>query len=402
MPDIIFPKLCDDDICTGCSACVNICAFGALTIGTNGEGFYRPKLDTNKCIGCQKCLKSCPVISKPNLVNKNGSCSKVWAAWHKNASIRKNSSSGGAFSALASMVLRNGGLVVGAAYNEHLEVCHIIVDDESELYRLRQSKYVQSNMGLCMRDVRKLLNKGKMVMFVGTPCQCAGMRKVIGKDNENLLLVDFICHGVPSATMLNKWIQWLRNTVGMITNIEFRNKCKGWYDAVRVVTLQSGKKKILKGKNDSYWVGFNNNNNNLQFSCYDCQFLGLPRLSDITIADFWGIGHHISFGHKTEIENGVSMVIANHSRAVEFVEKCDDLEKFERTIEEVTKRNQAALHSCVMPKSRKTFYTDLEKLPFNEFIDNYLIPDNKTKLVKIWREYLPSWLIRSVRTLKQK
>ena len=395
-----LPKLCDDNNCTGCLACVNACNNGALSIHANQEGFYRPLLDADKCVRCGLCEKSCPVINKP--VANSSTSLEVFAAWHLDDNVRRQSSSGGAFTALAENILNKGGVVFGAAYDENMRIEHIAVEKADGLKALRLSKYAQSYIGETFKEVNKLLRKGRVVMYVGTPCQIAGLKKYLRKDYENLLAVDIICHGVPSMLFLQSYLTWVEGKYGKIEHINFRDKRKGWYDALRVVKTAIGGEKVLKGDNDNYWVGFSNNNN-LQYSCYKCQFQAFPRVSDMTIADFWGIGKTKPFGHKKEIERGVSMIVVNNPAKKHYLDIPKDRMYIEhRSLEEAKLGNSTALKESHCPASRATIYSDLKTMDYDAFSVKYLSASSKQKLVKIFREYLPSGIVKYIRLRNQK
>lgn len=395
-----FPELCSDTTCTGCMACLNACGVNAITSIVNSEGFYRPQIDKNICVQCGRCEKLCPVLHKPK--QNELSEMKVFAAWNNDDEIRRQSSSGGAFSALAETIIEDGGIVVGAMYESASIVKHEVVDNKEDLAKLRLSKYVQSNVGDVYKTIKSYLQEGRKVLFCGTPCQVAGLKSYLVKDYENLLLCDFICHGVPSTLMLSKFFDWLSPQIGFVRRINFRNKRKGWYDSLRVVELEKGKEKVLKGTLDAFWVGYNNNNN-LQYSCYDCQFIGVNRISDITIADFWGIGKSVPFGHKEEIEKGISCLLVNNVKAAMLVDSArKKMVIHERTLEEVLQGNKTLVRSCVKPQCREHVYKDLQSMTYDDFRKKYLIPNNKTKLVKLMREYLPYSLVSFIRTRNQK
>lgn len=395
-----FLNLSKDEDCTGCLACVNSCQNNALIISVNDEGFYRPQIIEEKCTRCGMCERSCPLLHP---IVKAKYTPKVWAAWNKDQEVRINSSSGGVFSALAIQMLKDDGVVFGAAYDEHLKVYHRAINNVEDLKILRKSKYIQSYIGKVMKEVKDNLCNGINVLFVGTPCQCAALKSFLRKPYDNLLLVDFICHGVPSPLFFEQYKKWLEDALQeKIADINFRGKPKGWYDALRIIKTASGKQRCLKGHKDCYWVGYNNNNNNLQNSCYNCQFLGFPRVSDITIADFWGIGKKKPFKAKKSIKKGVSMVVANSNHGLKAIEDNLYLELFERSLDEAISANQSAVKSCVRPISRNTIYQDLQIMKFNDFSKKYLIPSKKTIMVKMWRENFPAFLVSGLRQLSMK
>ena len=395
-----FPQLCNDRECTGCMACVNACPKQALKIVKNAEGFYRPQLEDSLCIMCGLCEKSCPILTPP-MRNKMENI-KVYAAWHLDDDIRLRSSSGGAFTALAEVILNKGGIVVGAAYTDDMQIEHIAISNIKDLHRLRLSKYAQSNIGRIFNDIRNYLKNNKQVLFVGTPCQAAGLKGFLRKDYTNLICADLICHGVPSNSILQSYLKWLEPKTGKVCGINFRDKQKGWYDNLRITTNTEGKQKALIGNNDAYWVAFNRNSC-LQESCYHCTSQGFPRCSDITFADFWRIGHNIPFGHKDEIEKGVSMIIVNNPQAQWTVDEASrNMFIEERTLEEAIEGNQAAVKSSTRPKTRDLFYKDLASMPFEQFRQKYMKPNFKEQLSKIFRERLPFWLIKPIRLNKQK
>lgn len=395
-----LPQLCDNKTCTSCLACVNSCNQDALSVVKDDEGFYRPQLNTEKCVKCGLCEKGCPIITPVKRQNEHEL--KIYAAWHKNEVIRAKSTSGGAFSALASVVLNKGGVVFGASYGDDLQIKHIEVCDEVGLDKLRLSKYAQSHVGNSYQQVKKRLLEDRMVMFVGTPCQVAGLKNYLHKEYDNLILVDFICHGVPSIDMLQGYTKWLEKRYGKVNHINFRDKRKGWYDALRVIRSVTGNEKVMRGDDDNYWVGFSINNN-LQESCYNCVNQGFPRCSDITIADFWGLGKRVPFGHKEEIEKGISMIAVNNQRIMPFFEEAsENLIVFERTTSETISGNKTAVQSSHRPKSRDTLYKDLRTMDYDDFRKKYMSTTLKQKAVKFFREYLPFSVIKYIRLRSQK
>lgn len=389
------PILCDNDTCTGCSACMNVCPTDAITMQPDAEGFYRPTINNEKCICCLKCEKTCPVI---NPLERNPESDKLFAAWHKNGLIRACSSSGGAFSALAQAVLKDGGCVVGAAFDDNLHLSHVLISSLGELYKLQASKYIQSEISDIYRRMTPFLTKGKKVLFCGTPCQVAGAKSYFGsKYGGNLILVDFVCHGTPSPHFFQKYISWLSTKVGNIHDYLFRNKDKGWYDATRRISTDSNSERRLKGVLDAYWTGFMDNLC-LQETCYNCPFVGLQRNSDITIADFWGIGKKFKFNFPDEIEKGISMVMCNTTNGFGvFNSAAENLEFKERTMEEVVTGNQTIVRSCRRPAKRDTFYQDLDRMPFPKFAEAYLKPSFKARIIKFMRENLPACIMIKIR-----
>lgn len=192
-----LPRLCDDSVCTGCSTCSSVCEQKALNLISGNEGFYRPLINTDKCISCGLCEKVCPVLNGVKAISSLEN-PLVYAAWNKDENVRAESSSGGVFSALAETVLEMGGIVCGAAYANDMSVSHICIEKKSDLSKLRLSKYVQSYIGDAFRNVKEYAKQGRTVLFCGTPCQAAGLRNFLRKDYPNIICCDFICHGVPS------------------------------------------------------------------------------------------------------------------------------------------------------------------------------------------------------------
>lgn len=396
-----IPQLCKDSECTGCSACNNICPVKAIEMRSNHEGFFRPVINSDTCIGCLKCERTCPIL---NPIPQKESEIKVYAGWHIDGTIRINSSSGGAFSALAeTAIIDLGGVVYGAAYDNSMNISHIRIDNIAGLSALRMSKYAQSNIGNIFRQIKKDLADNRFVLFCGTPCQAAGLRKFVsGCEHDNLIIVDFICHGVPSQLMLSKYSQWLSARLkDKVTAISFRDKRKGWYDNVRIASLENGDQKVLKGRLDNYWIAFNRNSI-LQESCYSCQFIGKSRNSDITLSDYWNIGRIEPFGHIDEIEKGVSAILISTNAGASLLNRSKKrLELYERSLDEVISGNQTLIRPAHRPTNRDTLYSDLLKENYENFIKRHLKPTIKENLVKLFREYLPYTIIKKIRLRNQ-
>lgn len=394
------PKLCSDKLCTGCMACLNSCNKSAIIQIQNKEGFYRPQLIVDKCVGCLLCERHCPILNP--IIRDNTQDVKVYAAWNKDEEIRNQSSSGGAFSAIAETILDIGGVIVGAEYTTNLYIKHTIIYKKADLNRLMLSKYAQSSINDTFVKIKQLLCEEKYVLFVGTACQVMGLHSYLGKKFEKLITADIICHGVPSISFLQSYKKWLEKIYGNIIWINFRDKQKGWYDNLRTVKTSNGNLFSLKGEYDAYWAAFSRNTC-LQESCYNCKAQGFPRCSDITLADFWKIGYKIPFEHKKEIEKGISMIIVNSRDKQWVIEKSTDKLYLERrTFEEAIGGNISGIKSCIRPSERENFYNDLITMEFQSFRHKYMKFSRKEWLVKLFREHMPYELIKIIRLTKQK
>ena len=211
--------------CTGCSACANICPRGCIRMTADEEGFLYPKVNEEMCMDCGLCENVCPMQHKP----QQHELLAVYGAKNNDDAVRFTSSSGGMFTLFAEFVLKQGGVVVGAALDEQLAVHHVLVDSLADLPKLRGSKYVQSKIGKIYSEVRQILRAGRKVLFSGTPCQIAGLKRYLVKPSENLLTVDVVCHGVPSPKVYQKHLRELAQEAGEpVVQVKFRDKAKGW------------------------------------------------------------------------------------------------------------------------------------------------------------------------------
>lgn len=239
----------------------------------------------------------------------------IYGAYHKDDRIRLNSSSGGVFSALASDVLKQGGVVFGAELKSnsdgHFYCQHTECRKEEDLVRLCGTKYLVSDVGPCFPKIKSLLNEGYHVMFVGTPCQVAGLACYLGRRYPNLLLVDLICHGVPSDRILDKVIAETKCTENdRVTAIRFRDKKTGW--ASYSFSIETDKTSFSWIGNQSKFMKLFLSDMFLRPSCYSCTFKGENRYSDLTLGDFWGAENYVEITPE-DLKKGLS-VIAVHTQ----------------------------------------------------------------------------------------
>ena len=275
-------KLVDNKICTGCGACLNICKKHAINMFQFEDGFLYPVIDERKCNDCGLCLKVCPAYNPIYDNSKEPDCFALQAP----DEIRMKSTSGGAFSLFANYVLEQKGYVCGAAWNKNFDVEHIIINNTKDLDKIRYSKYIQSNTVNVYHEIKNLLIKDNFVLFSGTPCQVAALKKFLHKNYPKLLTLDVVCHGVPSAKIWHDFLSEL-SFKDDIENINFRPKEDGWGACNLTFYLKDGSVKKFP-RNNPYYLGFEKGLF-YRSSCGSCPFNHIPRQGDISLADFWGI-----------------------------------------------------------------------------------------------------------------
>lgn len=328
---MIDSKLCSQDLCTGCFACKQACAKGAIQI-TEVKGFLYPKIDSSLCVDCGLCTKVCPVITtKPLDETHKVSQSTCFAAWNKDDKERVNSSSGGVFSVLANETLRLGGIVYGAAWDANMQLKHIGVDDVGRLDSLRRSKYVQSNTDDIYREVKHQLLAGRQILFCGTPCQVGGLLSFLRyKDYPNLLTVGVVCHGVPSQRSFDKYIHEIETQENVkVFDCNFRSKDYGWSTGLNLMLYGSNERKnnikINRMTSDNAYFNAFLKQFFLRESCYNCPFKGDSNLAnaDIILSDFWSLWSVIPW-REVDWGKGVSAVVTNTEKGSDFLERCKD------------------------------------------------------------------------------
>lgn len=355
--------------CTGCSACSNVCPANAIKMEENSEGFLFPNIDKNICVNCGLCKKTCPAIQ--NNKKEPNELDYVYAL-AGNDEIRKNSSSGGIFSLIAEYVLNNNGFVCGASYSDNFtKVEHIIISDKSDLHKLQSSKYVQSYINNVFKDIKNLLTENKIVLFSGTPCQVAGLYSFLGKDYENLITIDILCHGAPSPMVWRDYLKEITKNDN-IKNVNFRDKQNGWKTLLSI-TYKNGIKDYFKAKTNAYFRGFINNLI-VRKSCSLCKYTNLARPSDITLGDFWRVH---KYKRRLNDKKGTSLFIANTIKANEILEQIKpQLKICEKVpIKYAIKGNPILTKSTREHYNRDLFFANYKDKNITKQLEKYL--DNK-------------------------
>ena len=368
-------KLCPENECTGCAACLCSCPTNAIYMKENQEGFLVPFIAVEKCTECGLCRKACPILTDICLPRSDSP--QVYAAWNLEESIRTDSSSGGVFSVLAKHVLSQFGVVFGAAFDSEFKLQHHEAKNIAELRKLRGSKYLQSDIGDTYVKVKAYLNNGSRVMFVGTPCQVAGLYGYLRKDYVNLLTGDLVCPGVPSQRFFDEYLHYLRhNGYPKFDDISFRNK-RAWSRATILTEHSTSEKEVLlTGRHDYYQQAFLKGLISRK-SCYVCKYARLPRIGDFTLADFWGIGKDVSFRHDTS--QGVSLFLVNSSHGSAVLRSClNDMFLEKRELSEAKKMNARLYRASEYPPGRDSFLIDMKNMSIGAIRAKYRLKNKLT------------------------
>lgn len=349
--------LCPKLQCTGCGACFNRCDRQAISMEADEEGFAYPKIDTGKCVGCGLCEKACPQLNPPAFHPPMGK--RVYAAWAKDDSIRLASSSGGLYTVFAQEILKRGGLVNGVAYDQDFNLTHRLVDKVDDLASLRGSKYVQSDIGDIYRQVEDALRHGRSVLFTSTPCQVAGLYSFLGKQYDNLITCDFVCHGVPSSAFFKLMVAEVvkKNRVTDPVAYRFRDLNRWGF---RPALVDKNGIEYQDGVTDKFYFQTFLRGLNYRENCYQCRHASFSRVADLTIGDFWGIGTWWPFRHADKMK-GVSLLLVNTPKGKAFVDCLSESALYRelRDIHECDENRQ--LYEPVERRvGRKEFYAKLK------------------------------------------
>lgn len=302
--------------CCGCAACKNICPKNAIEMAADQKGFEYPTVNSKLCVECGLCVDVCPINCEQEAYNKADFQQEIYALQHSDLKTREKSTSGGAFSLFSDYVLKKGGKVYGSSLTDDMYVKHISVENHQDLEKLRGSKYVQSSIGECFRNIKAELKDGKTILFCGTPCQVDGLLHFLPEAlKTNLVTVDFICHGVPSPQLWKDYVAFLEKTYNaQLIQYIFRSKIAGWHTHVEEAKFINNKT-IYNTPQTKVWDQLFHKNLSLRPHCYVCEYTSYNRVSDITIADFWGIENHIP---KMDDNRGTSLVLINTQKGKEI------------------------------------------------------------------------------------
>lgn len=378
--------------CTGCGACVMKCPKQCIKMIEDDNGFLIPHIDLSLCVKCGLCDKVCHLSYKPELSENR----VAYAATNtKSRKVLNESSSGGIFTLLAEEVINQGGIVFGVELNNAWNVSHIAIDSVDGLWKLRGSKYVQSSTGDTYLKAEDALKQGITVLYSGTPCQIAGLKKFLSKDYENLYTVEVMCHGVASGKLFKLYIKWLEekyNDKG--TKYIFRSKrFSGWGHEAE---FNCGRKVYKISADDPYIKCFMSGIS-LREECYSCQYTGIKRVADITIGDFWGIQREYPQWFD---KNGVSAVLVNSMAGQRLIDLIRDTARFnEVSTASIAKYNECLRQPAKYPENRKDFYSDIDKLGVEFIISKMLIHiTRKDKILSL----IPAPLKAYIKRLRHK
>ena len=357
-------NILDKKECNGCCVCVDVCPVGAIRIVTDSEGFWYPDIDRQKCTDCSLCDNVCPEIQSESVILRVGEEPVCYAARHKDVDIRKDSTSGGVFSAFADAVFGEGGSVAGAVYREDFSVQHIVSSDSKDMNRLRSSKYLQSNCVGLYTEIKERLNAGGNVLACGCPCQMAALRLFLKKDYDFLIICDFVCRGINSPKVFRKHLDALEEKhSSKIVNAKAKNKEHGWRSLTFKAVFEDGQAYYGSGRHDDFTRGYLQTGFYCRPSCFDCKFKRMPRIADLTIGDFWGVEN---VAPSLDDNLGTSFVMCNTPKGKVFFETVKKkLEIQQIAMKDIEPGNRSLYESIsVSQERRESFFLDLEQMSF--------------------------------------
>ncbi len=294
--------------CCGCGGCVAVCPINTIKMVADSKGFLQPVIDENACVHCGLCEKTCAFKNTQNSHDQSSTIKKAYAIRHVSDDVVFHSSSGGFFTCISDYVLQKGGVVYGAILDKSdMTVKHVAAYDNMERDNMRGSKYVQSDTTNVYQEVKKNITDGKIVLFSGTPCECAQLLSFLNGKRDNLILVDLFCHGVPSPLLFKEHISmWEKKKNSRAIDYSFRDKSYGYEHTHRITFENTSINKSIDLKRILKMYAYS-----MRESCYACPYASKKRIGDYSIADFWEVGKNV----KVYDNKGMSTVLVNTKNA---------------------------------------------------------------------------------------
>jgi len=384
------PPLADRTRCTGCSACAAVCPRDAVTLVRDREGFSFPAVDPEKCVRCGLCTETCPMLHP----REPKPLPAAFAAWNREADVRRDSTSGGAFSALADYVLEGGGVVFGAALDGRQHLRHIACFRKEDLWRLRGAKYVQSDLEGVFREVRKCLET-RQVLFSGTPCQVDGLYRFLKGRPENLTACDLVCQGVPSPGVWEDMARLIEKKRGReLQTVRFRNKVEGWKNGHFTTVYDDGTVDTHPLFETEYGRAFGRALF-LRPCCYRCPYACMNRPGDFTLGDLRGLRPDEL---PEQQQKGVSLLLVNTPHGSHVFDQLR-LSRQPFPVERAIAGNPRLASPAAQPPDRAAFFAAYALDPFDQVVRRFcalpplpvraagkvLSPEAKTRLKKALR-----------------
>lgn len=291
----------DKHSCCGCASCVQSCPKQCIRFDEDEQGFRYPRVDSERCIDCGLCEKVCPCLNQgmpQNPIN-------VYAAVNPHEPTRLKSSSGGIFSMLAERIISEGGVVFGARFDANWEVTHDFAEDIGKLDSFRGSKYLQSRIGETYKQAQAFLKEDRKVLFSGTGCQIAGLKRFLRKEYENLLTVEIVCHSVPSPLVWRKYLQEISNG-NTVQRVNFRDKFSGWSHYSYSLVIEHSRGIHTEPASGNYMKGLTSNLTTRP-SCSQCPSRNGKSGADIILGDCWGVW---DLQPSSDDNKGTSLVVS--------------------------------------------------------------------------------------------
>lgn len=369
--------------CCGCALCEEVCPKNAIAM-IKQAGFYYPTIDQNLCVDCGICVKKCPFNLEPQVQNN---CIEAFAVKHKNDEVVLNSSSGGIFTALSNKILADDGYVIGADFDGDMNVIHTVAGTAQQRDRMRGSKYIQSNTSGVYNKIKSLLKEEKPVLFTGTPCQAAAVRKNFPNE-KNLYIIDIICHGVPSTDVWKKYVAFIENKYNKkLSFYSFRDKSvSGWRGYSSKLTFDDGT--VVSHNNiTGSFIELFRYDVCLRPSCTNCKFTSLNRQGDITIGDFWGIENILP---EISDNRGISAVMINTEKGKQLFDfVTEDINKYPCTQRDIAKGQPNLFRPSSYSNKAEAFQKDLKELSFEKVLKKYTRVGFKRRIIDFVKKLIP-------------